>query len=113
MSKITEEMYAMIPDLLAAGKDRKQIAEQFGVTVNNLQVNCSNRSISLRSDAARGPKPKIIMDISLRLHERVVESLRKAAPGYGKPNANILIRDLLSRIADDDLYNAVLDEEAA
>ncbi len=46
-SRVTEEMYATIPSLIAEGKSRNQIAELFGVKVMSLQVMCSRRNISL------------------------------------------------------------------
>lgn len=47
-AKLTDEMFASIPGLLAEGLDRHQIAERFGVTSASLQVRCCKRKISLR-----------------------------------------------------------------
>ena len=83
-SRITDEMYARIPALLEQGTTKPAIAAMFGVTLGTLAVRCSQHGISLR----------------------------KAARSLGKGSIERLVSDLLEKVASDDLYMAVLDEEA-
>ena len=46
--RITDEMYATIPGLIAQRLTHFEIAAQFGVKPNSLKVLCSQRGISLR-----------------------------------------------------------------
>ena len=48
----------------------------------------------------------------LPLSDDVLKSLRKAARSLGKGSTERLVSDLLEKIVSDDLYKAVLDEEA-
>ena len=52
-------------------------------------------------------------DEPLPLSDRVLKSLSKAARAKGKDSTARLVSDLLEKIASEDLYKAVLDEEAA
>ncbi len=112
--KITEEMYAAITTLMAEGKSKHEIAAMCGVTPNTLQVMCHRRGISLRKG---GPLPKrtnlTLPDQPLPLSDTVVKSLREATRSMGKDSTARLVSDLLEKIARDDLYKAVLDEEDA
>ena len=109
MSRITDEMYASIPGLVAQELSIKQIAERFGVTPNTLKVYCSGRGISLRRGGRRQPATRIAMPLGLSAY--TVRSLQAAAKATGRNNSERLIADLLERIATDGLYQAVLDEE--
>ena len=104
--RITKEMYASIPTLLAEGNNRQQIAKLFGVTLNNLAVLCSRRGISLRHG---GPVRRRTM-LSV-LTDNTVASLRLTARRMGTDEVQLASR-LLECIASDGLYRAVLDEEA-
>ena len=44
MTRWTEEMYNNIPQLLADGVTKTEIALRFGTTPNSLQVQCSRRN---------------------------------------------------------------------
>ena len=48
----------------------------------------------------------------LPLSNDVLKSLREAARSLGKGSTERLVSDLLEKIVSDDLYKAVLDEEA-
>ena len=48
----------------------------------------------------------------LPLSDDVLKSLRDAARSLGKGSTERLVSDLLEKIVSDDLYKAVLDEEA-
>ena len=102
--QITAEMYAGIPALLEQGKTKTEIAAMYGVTLGSLVVCCSRRGISLRKGLRRA--------LVLPLSDDVLKSLRDAARRLGKGSAEWLASELLRKIASDDLYMAVLDEEA-
>jgi len=113
-SRITDEMYATIPDLIARGQTRFEIANQFGVKPNSLAVLCSQRGISLRKGGRRLPRTTLSLpDEPLPLGDDVLRSLREATRAMGKDSTARLVSDLLEKIASDGLYKAVLDEEAA
>jgi hypothetical protein len=103
-SQITDETYAGIPALLKQGMTKAEIAAMFGVKLSTLVVLCSRRGISLRKN---GPR-KLVLPLS----DDVLKSLRDAARRLGKGSMERLVSDLLQKIASDDLYKAVLDEEA-
>jgi hypothetical protein len=99
--KLTDEVFALIPDLVEQGKTKAEIAETYGVTSGTLQVQCCRRGISLRKG---GPRIKL----SLSLSDKARIALRTAAQARGKDETR-LARELLETIAKDDLYRAVLD----
>jgi hypothetical protein len=101
-------MFARIPALLLEGTTKAEIAAMYGVTLSTLAVLCSRRGISLRK---AGPQPKRT-NLLLALSDGVLKSLREATRAMGKDSTTRLINDLLSKIASDGLYQAVLDEAA-
>ena len=102
---ITDEMYARIPALLEQGMGKAEIAALYGVTPGSLKVLCSTRGISLRRG---GPYERL----SFELNKDVMKSLRKAARSMGRGQSPArLASDLLKKIASDNLYEAVLDED--
>ena len=103
-SQITDETYAGIPALLEQGMTKAEIAAMFGVKLGTLAVCCSRRGISLRKG---GPR-KLVLPLS----DDVLKSLRNAARTLGKGSTEWLASELLEKIVSDDLYKAVLDEEA-
>jgi hypothetical protein len=108
-SRITDEMYARIPALLEQGMTTADIAAMYGVTLGTLQVQCCRRGISLRKG---GPRPKR-SHLLPPLSKDAMRSLREATRAMGKDSTARLVSDLLEKIASDNLYKAVLDEEAA
>jgi hypothetical protein len=102
--QITDETYAGIPALLEQGITKTEIANMFGVKLSTLAVLCSRRGISLRKG---GPR-KLVLPLS----DDVLNSLRDAARRLGKGSTEWLVSELLRKIVSDDLYKAVLDEEA-
>ena len=108
-ARITNAMYERIPELLAQGMTRNDIAALYGVKPGTLSVFCSYRRISLRSPhGAKGNST--VLDEPLTLSNCTIRSLRIAASTFGKGSAAQLISELLEKIASDDLYRAVLDE---
>ena len=119
--RITDEMYATIPGLIAQGLNHFEIAAQFGVKPNSLKVLCSQRGISLRKPRVPRTtlrKPRLprttlsLPDEPLPLGADALRSLREAARLMGRPVAR-LASDLLEKIASDSLYVAALDEQPA
>ena len=102
--QITDEMYAGIPALLEQGMTKAGIAAMWGVKLGSLVVYCSRRGISLRKN---GPH-KLVLPLS----DDVLKLLRDAARRLGKGSTERLASELLGKIVSDDLYKAVLDEEA-
>jgi hypothetical protein len=113
-SRITDEMYARIPALLEQGMTKTEIAAMCGVKLGTLVVFCSQRGISLRK---RVPRKLVLPDepllTLLPLSDDILKSLREAARSMGKGSTARLVSDMLEKIVRDDLYKAVLDEEAA
>ena len=113
--KITEEMYAAIPTLLAEGKNRRDIAAMYGVTPGTLGVVCSRRRISLRREGYHTPRERVTLTDEglpgLSITKDVLKSLREAARAMDRSAAR-LVSDLVEKIASDGLYKAVLDEAA-
>ena len=112
--RVTGEMYAAIPGLIAQGLTHFEIAAQFGVKPSSLKVLCSQRGISLRKRRLPGttPRKRPPRMTRLPLGDEVLRSLRVAARLLDRPPAQ-LVSDLLEKIASDSLYMAVLDEEPA
>ena len=106
--RITDDMFARIPALVLEGMTKAEIAAMCGVTPGTLAVQCCRRSISLRKG---GPRPRRIRS-TMPLSDSVFKSLHKAARAMGRDTAQ-LANDLLEKIVNDNLYKAVLDEEAA
>lgn len=111
--RITDEMYATIPAMIDdQGLKKHEIAAMFGVTPNTLQVMCSKRGISLRPGGRRQKRILLLEEEPLKLSEITLQSLREAGRALGRHPAR-LATDLLTAIASDNLYGAVLDEELA
>ena len=111
--KLTQEKYDSIPALLEQGLDRTRIAALIGVTPASLQVQCSNRAISLRRGGRRTPRRNLsLADAKLDLNQPVMIALREKARSLGVDEVR-LASDLLETIVTDDLYKAVLDLEYA
>ena len=114
-SRITDEMYATIPGLIAQGLTKADIAAQFCVTPGTLQVLCSRRGISLRKEGHHTPRERVTLTDEglpgLSITKDVLKSLREAARAMDRSAAR-LVSDLLEKIASDGLYKAVLDEAA-
>ena len=117
----TAEVLARISEMVAQGLSRAEIASLLGCKTTSLTTVCSVKRISLR----RGPrrvraekvKPTRPSEIdrekmSVRLSPDTMRHLQLAAYRKGVSTAT-LASTLLDVIANDDLYDAVLDEDRA
>jgi hypothetical protein len=91
---------ALIPALLDEGLSDLEIANRMGWTVGTLRVRCSQLKISLRR--------KFNNQRQIVLPQSIFDRLQQRAAMLGV-SASALAIELLKVIAQDGLYNAVLD----
>ena len=125
---LTRDVMAGIPVLVQQGLNTEAIAARLGCTAGTLKVRCSQARISLRLPkevkvvplVALTPAPKppsrkqsyaFAMPTTLQLSRVAMSRLRRRAEAMGTTEAE-LVTTLLEVIAQDDLYDAVLDPEA-
>ncbi|MGB7692936.1 MAG: hypothetical protein WBM12_08675 [Pseudolabrys sp.] len=118
-------MLASIPMLVQQGMDAEAIAAHLGCKVSTLRVRCSQAEISLRVPqevkvvplvpVAKPPKPPkqkrcfaFAVPTTLQLSKVAMSRLRQRAEAIGVDEAE-LVTKLLEVIAQDDLFDAVLD----
>jgi hypothetical protein len=116
---------AGIPVLVQQGLNAEAIAARLGCTVGTLKVRCSQAQISLRVPkevkvvplvpAPKPPKPPqskqcfaFAIPTTLQLSRVAMSRLRQRAEATGMTEAE-LVTTLIEMIAQDDLYDAVLD----
>ena len=103
----TKDLMAGIPVLVQQGLSAEAIAARLGCTVGTLKVRCSQAQISLcRPGTPRGRGRGRF--IAMRLSSTALDCLRKHAAATGVSVIK-LATDLLEMIAQDNLYDAVLD----
>ena len=124
-SILTKDVMAGIPVLVQQGLNTEAIAARLGCTAGTLKVRCSQAQISLRlpkevkvvplvplTPAPKPPKQKrsyaFAMPTTLQLSRVAMSRLRRRAEAMGTTEAE-LVTTLLEVIAQDDLYDAVLD----
>ena len=122
---LTKEVLASIPMLVQQGMDAEAIAAHLGCKVSTLRVRCSQAEISLRVPqevkvvplvpVAKPPKPPkqkrcfaFAVPTTLQLSKVAMSRLRQRAEAIGVDEAE-LVTKLLEVIAQDDLFDAVLD----
>jgi hypothetical protein len=121
---LTEDVMAGIPVLVQQGLNAEAIAARLGCTVGTLRVRCSQAQISLRVPKevkvvpmvralpAKPPQSKRCFAFAgpttLQLSRVARSRLRQRAEATGV-NEAALVRNLLEVIAQDDLFDAVLD----
>ena len=125
---LTAEVLASIPVLVQQGMPAEAIAARIGCTVGTLRVRCSHAGISLRvpkevkvvpmvplAPAPTPPKSALskqcfafAVPTTLELSRVAMSRLRQRAETTGMTEAE-LVTTLLEMIAQDDLYDAVLD----
>ena len=127
---LTKAVLASIPTLVEQGLNKEAIAARLGCKVATLKVRCSQAQISLRVPkevnvvplvplvpALKLPKQKrsyayaFALPTTLQLSRVAMSRLRQRAEAIGVNEAQ-LASDLLEVIAQDDLYDAVLDNKA-
>ena len=129
-SILTKNVMAGIPVLVQQGLNAEAIAARLGCTAGTLKVRCSQAQISLRVPkevkvvplvplvpAPKPPKPPkqkrsyaFAVPTTLQLSKVAMSRLRQRAEATGMTEAE-LVTTLLEVIAQDDLYDAVLDTE--
>jgi hypothetical protein len=127
-SILTKEVMAGIPVLVQQGLNAEAIAARLGCTVGTLKVRCSQAHISLRrpkevkvvplvplAPASAPPKPPkqerssaFAIPTTLQLSRVAMSRLRQRAEAAGVSEAE-LVTTLIEMIAQDDLFDAVLD----
>ena len=127
-SILTKDVMAGIPVLVQQGLNTEAIAARLGCTVSTLKVRCSQAQISLRvpkevkvvpmvplEPALTPPKPPkqkrsyaFAVPTTLELSRVAMSRLRQRAEANGM-NEAAFITKLLEVIAQDDLFDAVLD----
>ena len=127
-SILTKDVMAGIPVLVQQGLNTEAIAARLGCTAGTLKVRCSQAKISLRApkevkvvplvSLVPAPKPPqsnrcfaFAVPTTLQLSEVAVSQLRQRVEATGMTEA-ALVTNLLEVIAQDDLFDAVLDTEA-
>ena len=126
----TDAVLALIPTLVAQNVPPAEIAERVGCTFGTLKVRCSEHKISLRTPNWRDrrkqrvaepkattvtmlPRPvsnpqPLTVPSSLMLSRVAMSRLRQRAEATGMTEAE-LVTTLIEMIAQDDLFDAVLD----
>ena len=125
-SVLTNDVMAGIPVLVQQGLNAEAIAARLGCNVGTLRVRCSQAGISLRVPkkvkvvplvpAPKPPKQErsfafafaFALPTTLQLSQVAMTRLRQRAEATGMTEAQ-LASDLLEMIAQDNLYDAVLD----
>ena len=118
-SILTKDILAGIPVLVQQGLNAETVAARLGCTVGTLKVRCSQAQISLRVPkdvkvvpiVPLVPAPKPLMQrqsYAFALSRVAMSGLRQRAEATGMTEA-ALVRNLLELIAQDDLFDAVLD----
>ncbi len=128
-SILTKDVMAGIPVLVQQGLNAEAIAAQLGCTAGTLKVRCSQAQISLRLPkevkvvplvpkpmSPKPPKQKrcfaFALPTTLQLSKVSMSRLRQRAEAMGTTEAD-LVTMLVEVIAQDDLYDAVLDTAKA
>ena len=123
-SILTTDVMADIPVLVQQGLNTEAIAARLGCTAGTLKVRCSQQGISLRVPKEvkvvplvplPAPKPPqsqpcfaFAVPTTLQLSRVAMSRLRQRAEATGMTEAE-LVTTLIEVIAQDDLYDAVLD----
>lgn len=108
----TDDVKRMIPEWLRLGADRHDIAEALGTTPGSLSAWCSQNGISLNPLAYTGRGGNLSECMRQGLDTGSWNRLQCEARRRHVPVAKLVI-DLISAITDDDLFKAVIDEDAA
>lgn len=99
----TDDVLRAIPEWVALGADKREIAAVIGTTVGSLEVTCSREGISLSGGAI---SPKTLREGLSDAHRRV---LLAAAEQRGVPVVQLILR-IIETVASDNLVDSVLDD---
>jgi hypothetical protein len=105
---LTKAALASIPELVASGLSRNEIAERLGCKHSTLKVRCCQKRIRLPRHR-RGPLPA---KTKIMISTDTVALFDSTADTKGM-TANAFVSGLLELIVRDNLINAILDEETA
>jgi hypothetical protein len=112
---LTTQVMSGIPALVQQGFNTEAIAARLGCTVGTLKVRCSQAQISLRVPKevkvvplVPSPVPPKPPKQTLQLSGIAMSRLRQRAEAIGVSEAALAMK-LLEVIAQDDLFDAVLD----
>jgi|SRR3954462_5043589 hypothetical protein len=105
----TDEVLARIPELIELGLPVTEVANRLGCNLSSLRVICSRRRISLRKGGYRHQINLTMKTEPMTLPDSIARLLTKAADKLNRKPEQ-LVSDLLERIANDNLFDAVLDE---
>lgn len=104
------ETFSLVKTLVAQGLPAKQIAERVGCKLGTLRVRCSQQRINLRRSPPAASKQSGAARIVVLLAEDVSLDLQRHADKRGLSKGG-LAAALLEAIANDNLYNAVIDHD--
>src|SRR6185503_11891598 len=106
-SVLTKAVLATIPELVASGLSRTEIAERLGCKLSTLKVRCSQERIRL----PRRPRVRKLPAKTKRIaiSTDAVAQFDSTADAYGM-TANAFVSRLLELIVRDNLIDAILDE---
>jgi hypothetical protein len=107
--KITAVVLEQIPTLIKAGISSGEIADRIGCTLGTLRVVCSKAKISLRKSESDKPDRNHHADIPVALPGAMIAMFQREAGKRGLA-VEAFVSMLLKVIAQDNLYEAVLDE---
>jgi hypothetical protein len=105
-------IFEQIESLVSEGKSAKEIADKIGCKLGTLRVKCSQHRISLRRTIdAKGSSGNCPRKLVISIDEETSLDLALRAAKHGMSCAK-LAAALLETIAQDNLYNAVIDKDS-
>ena len=107
---LTKPVLASIPELVASGLSRNDIADRLGCKLSTLKVRCSQERIRL-PQRPRGPRKLPAKTKRITISTDAVAQFDSAADAYGM-TASAFVSQLLELIVRDNLIDAILDEPA-
>ena len=107
---LTKAVLASIPELVASGLSRDEIAERLGCKLSTLKVRCCQERIRLPR-RPRGPRKLPAKTKRITISTDAVALFDSTADAKGM-TANAFVSGLLELIARDNLIHAILDEVA-
>jgi hypothetical protein len=122
----TPAVIEQIRRLVRDGACAPEISQRIGCTVNSLRVTCSKLGISLRQQGRRLPQsdqavgtrapasaaptqPQAQVSLQVMMEQSLMNEFQRSAAARGLSSAT-LAKALLEVIAQDSLYDALLDE---